>query len=143
MKSRISYPLFIGIILAVIAVGSILWMKYEERLVQGYIEDNGLTLLSDQELEDIKDEAYNEGFEDGKTEGFDDGYESALEDYNVAASGVTYATVYYVDGGDCYHMNPSCLSIRQTKKAVHETTLDKLRGTGLNPCDICVAHSDN
>ena len=148
-KQTAGYFLFIAVLVVIISTASYAWARFKATLVKDYIQEEGLSLITDEELEAIKSQSYNEGYEAAKEElsfeienAYDDGYESALEEYNVAGAGVTYATVYYVDGGRSYHMNPSCLSIRQTNKTVHETTLDKL-GTSLDPCDICVAHSND
>lgn len=138
-RSNGSYFLFVATIIAIVLAASYAWMEYKDYLIQNYIKEYDLTLLNEQEIEDLKDDAYAQGFEDGKSEGFDEGYENALEDYNVSP-GVQYATVYYTDNGDCYHVNPSCTSIRYNDN-VHETTLDRL-DLPLRPCDICVPHSD-
>lgn len=101
------------------------------------------------DLDTAREEGYQEGYDAATEElqseidsAYDSGYEAALEDYNVNP-GVTWATVYYTDGGECYHTNPSCVSLRGHSN-IHETTLDVLahNGSDLRPCDICVPHSD-
>lgn len=141
MRRNAGYYLYVFIVIIVLAIGTIAWQFIKKDIVNKYVEESGIALMTESEIEELKEEAYQEGYDDGIAEGYDDGYESALEEYNVDP-GISYATVYYVDDGDSYHMNSSCLSLRQSKKTVHETTLDKLQGS-LNPCDICVPHSDN
>ena len=97
---------------------------------EDYEEPVGYT---QEEVDQIKEDAYEEGYEDG--------YEDAD---SGASRGVTWATVFYTDQGECYHMNPSCLSLRNTDdEDIHETTLNELKDSGLRPCDICVPHSDD
>ena len=105
---------------------------------------------TEEDLEVARAEAYQEGYDDGVADlesevenAYQNGYEAALIDYNVDP-GVSWATVYYTDGGDCYHTNPSCLSLRGSDN-IHEISLEELyrSGSDLRPCDICVAHSDD
>ncbi|HHW94563.1 MAG TPA: hypothetical protein GX736_01340 [Mogibacterium sp.] len=51
---------------------------------------------------------------------------------------VTWATVYYTDYGECYHMSPDCISLRKSKR-IYQDSLENIRG--LRPCDLCVPHS--
>ncbi len=103
-----------------------------------------LHIYTDKQLKDITGEAYSEGYDVGIEEGHEEGYEEGYEEGSNENNVVTSATVYYTDDGECYHMNPSCLALRDSTN-IHETTLDELSANNsfLRPCDICVAHSDD
>lgn len=104
---------------------------------------------TDEEISDLENKAWDRGYETAMgemeskvDEAYDKGYEDGYADGSAPDNTVTWAAVYYTDSGECYHMNPSCTSIRYNDN-VHETTLDKIKDSGLRPCDICVPHSDD
>ena len=103
---------------------------YDEPEIEEYTEED---------IERIKEEAYEEGYNDASEETTED----SSDDINLDNQ-VTWATVYYTPNGDCYHMNPSCLSLRDSK-TIYEVSLEDLynNGSDLKPCDICVPHSDD
>ena len=133
MRRNGGYYFYVFILIAVIAIGAFAWNRCEERIVEKYVEESGRVLLTEEELEEIKSESYEEGYADGQ-----DGSEYAAD------NAVTWATVYYTDYGECYHTNPSCVSLRGHDN-IHETSLENLykNGSDLRPCDICVPHSDD
>lgn len=119
----------VAIIIALIVIGAPLF----------YAIENGVHIYTDKDISDIENAARQEGYDEGYETGLEEGQQESLSE-----AAPEYPIVYYTDDGECYHMNPSCLSLRDSDN-IHEIPLDDLYANDpyIRPCDICVPHSDD
>lgn len=99
-------------------------------------------LLSNEEVHDMKEEAYSTGYNAGINEAYSStpvrtsssNYTQTIQTQNE----VTWAKVYFTEYGECYHINPNCSSLKRSNN-IYEASLEDLynNGSTLRPCKLC------